>query len=225
MIDEINRGNISKIFGELITLIEPEKRIGAAEEIKVTLPYSGDQFGIPKNVYILGTMNTADRSLAMMDTALRRRFDFVEMMPNSGLIRKEVGDSGSIEGFNLADILDALNERIEYLYDREHTLGHAFFMNNNTLADVKRTFENKIIPLLQEYFYDDFRKIRAILNDKNGIYIVEKEISPNKLFDNKLADGFFSNNENKYALKATASDEDFKKFLSGVLIHKEVNEL
>ena len=225
VIDEINRGNISKIFGELITLIEPEKRIGAAEEIKVTLPYSGDQFGIPKNVYILGTMNTADRSLAMMDTALRRRFDFVEMMPNSGLIRKEVGDSGSIERFNLADILDALNERIEYLYDREHTLGHAFFMNNNTLADVKRTFENKIIPLLQEYFYDDFRKIRAILNDKNGIYIVEKEISPNKLFDNKLADGFFSNNENKYALKATASDEDFKKFLSGVLIHKEVNEL
>ena len=125
----------------------------------------------------------------------------------------------------MADILYALNERIEYLYDREHTLGHAFFMNNNTLADVKRTFENKIIPLLQEYFYDDFRKIRAILNDKNGIYIVEKDISPNKLFDNKLADGFFSNNENKYALKATASDEDFKKFLSGVLIHKEVNEL
>ena len=223
VIDEINRGNISKIFGELITLIEPEKRIGAAEEIRVTLPYSGDQFGIPMNVYVLGTMNTADRSIAMMDTALRRRFDFVEMMPDSGLIRKKVGESGSIEGFNLADILDAMNERIAYLYDREHTLGHAFFMNNNTLADVKRTFENKIIPLLQEYFYDDFRKIKAILNDKNGIYITEKETSVHKLFDNKLSDGFFSNNENRYALKTFASDEEFKKFLSGVLIHKEAD--
>lgn len=225
VIDEINRGNISKIFGELITLIEPEKRIGATEVIRVTLPYSGDQFGIPMNVYVLGTMNTADRSIAMMDTALRRRFEFVEMMPDSDLIREKVGESGSIEGYNLADILDALNERIEYLYDREHTLGHAFFMNNNTLDDVKRTFENKIIPLLQEYFYDDFRKIRAILNDKNGIYITEKETSVHKLFDNKLSDGFFSHNENRYALKTIASEDEFKKFLSGVLIHKEANEL
>lgn len=218
VIDEINRGNISKIFGELITLVEPEKRIGAAEEIRVTLPYSGDQFGIPMNVYILGTMNTADRSIAMMDTALRRRFEFVEMMPDSDLIREKVGDIGNIEGYNLADILDALNERIEYLYDREHTLGHAFFMNNSTLADVQRTFEKKIIPLLQEYFYDDFRKIKAILNDKNGIYITEKETSPNKLFDNKLADGFFGHKENRYVLKTTASEEDFKQFLSGIII-------
>lgn len=224
VIDEINRGNISKIFGELITLIEPEKRIGAAEEIRVTLPYSGDQFGIPMNVYVLGTMNTADRSIAMMDTALRRRFEFVEMMPDSDLIREKVGEAGTIDGYNLADILDTLNERISYLFDREHTLGHAFFMNNNTLADVKRTFENKIIPLLQEYFYDDFRKIKAILNDKNGIYITEKETSAHKLFDNKLSDGFFSNNENRYALNTIASDEEFEKFLSGVLIHKEADE-
>ena len=118
-----------------------------------------------------------------------------------------------------------LNERIAYLYDREHTLGHAFFMNNNTLPDVKRTFENKIIPLLQEYFYDDFRKIKAILNDKNGIYITEKETSPHKLFDNKLSDGFFSNKENRYVLRTTASEEEFEKFLSGVIIHKEANEL
>jgi len=163
IIDEINRGNISKIFGELITLIEPPKRLGNSEEIECELPYSGEKFGVPKNVYILGTMNTADRSIALMDTALRRRFDFVEMMPDLNPIRGI--RVGNIE---IDKMLDAINKRIEVLYDREHTLGHAFFIplrNNATLAKLAYIFENKIIPLLQEYFYEDYEKIQLVLAD------------------------------------------------------------
>jgi len=169
IIDEINRGNISKIFGELITLIEPSKRLGEKERMKVTLPCSGDEFGVPNNVYILGTMNTADRSIAMMDTALRRRFNFVEMMPDtsksSPLNGKEIEYKGVI--INICEMLKTINERIKYLYDREHTIGHAFFVNVKTFDDLKLVFKNKVIPLLQEYFYDDYEKIRLVLGD-NG---------------------------------------------------------
>lgn len=159
VIDEINRGNISKIFGELITLIEDTKR-GTA----VTLPFSQREFKVPENVYILGTMNTADRSIAMLDTALRRRFDFTEMMP----IPELLGKCGEID---LCEMLYAINQRIEYYYDREHTVGHAYFMNKNgsinSLDSLKKIFNNKIIPLLQEYFFDDYEKIRLVLNDEN----------------------------------------------------------
>ncbi|HEG6236947.1 TPA: AAA family ATPase [Campylobacter jejuni] len=212
IIDEINRGNVSKIFGELITLIEPSKRIGEKEELKVILPYSKKEFGVPKNVYIIGTMNTADRSITSLDTALRRRFEFVEMMPNSDLLNnvficKDVenpnededylGDDAKTEGYAeiLQNILISINKRIEFLLDREKTIGHAFFMSeavkfnkNNwikpdeyeedwyvlSISKLKKVFQNKIIPLLQEYFYNDYALINAVLND-NGMIFEDKK--------------------------------------------------
>ncbi|ENX9864655.1 TPA: AAA family ATPase [Campylobacter jejuni] len=168
IIDEINRGNVSKIFGELITLIEPSKRIGEKEELKVTLPYSGEKFGVPKNVYIIGTMNTADRSITSLDIALRRRFEFIEMMPDVSKL------SMDCEGINLQELLKAINTRIEYLLDREKTIGHAFFIGVENLNDLKSIFQNKIIPLLQEYFYNDYALINAVLND-NGMIFEDKK--------------------------------------------------
>ncbi|MCR6575440.1 AAA family ATPase [Campylobacter insulaenigrae] len=168
IIDEINRGNVSKIFGELITLIEPSKRIGAKEELKVILPYSAKEFGVPKNVYIIGTMNTADRSITSLDTALRRRFEFVEMMPNPNVL------SDNCKGVNLQELLKAINTRIEYLLDREKTIGHAFFIGIENLENLKKVFQNKIIPLLQEYFYNDYALINAVLND-NGMIFEDKK--------------------------------------------------
>lgn len=160
IIDEINRGNISKIFGELITLIEDSKR-----GTTVILPYSQKEFSVPENVYILGTMNTADRSIALLDTALRRRFDFIEMMPVPELL----GMCGEID---LCEMLTAINQRIEYYYDRDHAIGHAYFMDKNgsvtSLGALRNIFNTKIIPLLQEYFFDDYEKIKLILNDNNS---------------------------------------------------------
>ena len=165
IIDEINRGNISKIFGELITLIEPSKRMGQAEGMKVKLPYSQQLFGVPDNVYIVGTMNTADRSIAAIDTALRRRFRFREMMPDPDVL------SGiSVEGISVTDMLHRMNKRIAVLYDREHTIGHAYFIplkENPTIQQLAEIFENAIVPLLQEYFYEDYEKIRLVLGDNN----------------------------------------------------------
>lgn len=163
IIDEINRGNISKIFGELITLIEPTKRIGQAEGQKVKLPYSQKLFGVPNNVYLIGTMNTADRSIATIDTALRRRFNFKEMLPDS-----EVLDGIYVEDVSVKDIFIKMNKRITVLFDREHTLGHAYFLplkDAPTIETLANVFENSIIPLLQEYFYEDYEKIRLVLGD------------------------------------------------------------
>lgn len=172
IIDEINRGNISKIFGELISLIEPSKREGEKEELEATLSYSKELFTIPKNLYIIGTMNTADRSIALLDIALRRRFNFIEIMPQYDILKNE-----KIENIELDLLLSTINERIEFLLDREHIIGHSYFLNINTFEDLIQVFRNSIIPLLQEYFYDDFEKIKSVLGDNN--FISSKNISIN----------------------------------------------
>ena len=185
VIDEINRGNISKIFGELITLIESSKRIGQPEGMKAKLPYSQQLFGVPDNIYILGTMNTADRSIATIDTALRRRFHFKEMMPDANVL-KDI----SVEDVSISEMLVRMNKRISVLYDREHTIGHAYFISlrdNPTIKQLAEIFENTIIPLLQEYFYEDYEKIRLVLGDNNKEnkeeqFIVVIENDYNELF-------------------------------------------
>jgi 5-methylcytosine-specific restriction enzyme B len=163
IIDEINRGNVSGIFGELITLIEPSKREGAPEALTATLPYSREPFSIPSNVYLVGTMNSADRSLTSVDIALRRRFVFREMVPQPELL-----DEVYVEGLSIGEVLRALNERIVALLDRDHCLGHAYFLplsEEPTIGNLRAIFRTQVVPLLQEYFFDDWQRIQWVLND------------------------------------------------------------
>jgi 5-methylcytosine-specific restriction protein B len=216
VIDEINRGNISKVFGELITLIEPSKRLGEKEGMEVDLPCSGDEFGVPNNVYILGTMNTADRSIAMMDTALRRRFNFVEMMPDTS-------DSSPLNGkivedVDICEMLKTINKRIEYLYDREHTIGHAFFIGINDFADLASVFRNKVIPLLQEYFYDDYEKIRLVLGDDGKSeenQFVTKKTPEQNLFKGRDFDD--ENDDEKYIYEINQNAFELLESYKGII--------
>lgn len=209
IIDEINRGNISKIFGELITLIESTKREGMPEAASAILPYSGDEFSVPSNVYILGTMNTADRSIALMDTALRRRFQFVEMMPDSDVLRKIHADN--VEDLDVAAMLDKINERIEFLYDREHTIGHAFFTDlkdDATLEKLQSIFEKSVIPLLQEYFYEDYQKIQLVLGDNAKSddslkFIIDEKVVAKNIFKGNVED-VIDLPEKKYSINSKA---------------------
>lgn len=196
IIDEINRGNVSKIFGELITLIEPTKRLGAEEEMTCTLPYSGVAFGVPKNVYILGTMNTADRSLVQLDAALRRRFAFEEMMPKPELLKV------TQDGIDLNQLLAVINKRIAALLDREHQIGHSYFIKldeNATVLDVQRIFKKNVLPLLQEYFFDDYESIQKILGEE----FVGKQANP------------FNNGKTLYEIKCPDLPSAYQEIYGG----------
>ncbi len=179
IIDEINRGNISRIFGELITLIEDSKREGAEEALSVTLPYSKEEFSVPENVYIIGTMNSSDRSLTGLDIALRRRFTFIEMPPKPELLNGVI-----VEGLDIEELLKVINQRIEVLLDRDHCIGHANFMSlkeQATRDNLAHIFKHKIIPQLQEYFFDDWGKINLVLF-QNDMITEDKEINISSLF-------------------------------------------
>lgn len=227
VIDEINRGNISKIFGELITLIESTKRAGMPEAIETKLPYTQKPFSVPANVYILGTMNTADRSIQLMDTALRRRFSFIEMMPDEKVLKKLGISEITIDGvtLNVAKMLYVMNERIAFLFDREHTIGHAFFTglkDEPTIEKLSSIFKNSIIPLLQEYFYEDYQKIQLVLGDNAKEdpatkFIIDKKIELKNLFMGNVED-VVDEKEVKYEINSVAFDniEAYKLISKGL---------
>jgi 5-methylcytosine-specific restriction protein B len=187
IIDEINRGNVSQIFGELITLIEDDKRFGKTENLSAILPYSRSRFFVPPNLYIIGTMNTADRSVEALDTALRRRFSFIEMMPLYDL----PGMDNEIAGVTISRLLETLNNRIEKLIDRDHRIGHSYFLGLDNVEDLMEIFRNKVIPLLQEYFYGNYEKMGLVL----GKGFIEK------LPDEKVRFASFPADENDFIEK------------------------
>lgn len=193
IIDEINRANIAKVFGELITLIEDDKRLGRQNELRVQLPYSGETFGVPPNLYILGTMNTADRSIALLDLALRRRFSFLELMPKPNLLK-------DFSRVDLSAVLSTLNERIALILDRDHQIGHSYFLKVNTIEDLHFAWYNQVLPLLQEYFYNDTESLFAVLGDE---FLERRTIGK---LDGKLSE-LVDSESPRYEIKELSPDE------------------
>ena len=203
VIDEINRANVSKVMGELVTLLEEDKREGTSNEIGVTLPHSHERFTLPPNLHILGTMNTADRSIALLDTALRRRFRFEEMAPDPGKLKKDV------DGIDLRAVLRTINERLEWLLDRDHLIGHAWLMGARDKAQVDGIIRNKIIPLIVEYFYDDWNKVRAVLGGGDDFVQGEELKPPPGLGDDTGDDRY------RWTIRDSFDDEAYNRLISG----------
>ena len=202
VIDEINRANVSKVLGELVTLLEDDKREGAEHEIAITLPHSGDRFTLPANLHILGTMNTADRSIALLDTALRRRFEFEEMAPDPDLLKV-------VEGIDLPKVLSTINDRLEWLRDRSHLIGHAWLMRARTKADVDRIMRRKIIPLIAEYFYEDWNKVRAVLGGTDDFVLREKLDRPPGIEDDRGEERY------RWTIQESFADGAYERLVAG----------
>ena len=205
VIDEINRANISKVMGELITLLEEDKREDAQNEVTVTLPYSREHFTLPKNLHILGTMNTADRSIALLDTALRRRFRFEEMSPNPELLK----DAAKTTKVDLPGVVSAINERLEYLVDRDHLIGHAWFMDADHRSDVDAVMRYKIIPLIAEYFYDDWSKVQAVLGGTND-FVIGEQIGPPPGLDSTVGEDRY-----RWTVQETFAEDAYERLIAG----------
>ena len=210
VIDEINRANVSKVLGELVTLLEEDKREGADNEVKLTLPYSKAPFALPRNLYILGTMNTADRSIALLDTALRRRFEFEEMPPEPDILSRYSESTG----IDLPEVVGAINTRLEWLLDRDHLIGHAWFMGVDSKADVDRIMRHKIIPLIAEYFYDDWNHVQAVLGGGEEFVCKEKLSAPPDI-ENQGEERF------RWTIQTEFSEEAYVRLIAGKELTQE----